>query len=190
MAHVRSGRKAYSPVFSSFAPSAPELMIFFVLRHVRASHRLHRFMPTNGSTKRRNSVKACHTSCRLRYSNETSRLTWLVGGARRMRSTRSSSVRYLPCKRNTRNEANAADACIVDSVEVSHDSRFTLGLGPSHPSSCSSSQSSHLAHRYLPPTVTNPYMDFCSLLGATSAGPSRRASVYLRFCNAAPYVAS
>ena len=191
MAQVRSGRKAYSPFFSSLPASPPPvLMIFLVLRQARASHRLQRLMPTSGSTNSRNSVKACHTSCRLRYSNDTSRLTWLVGGARRMRSTRSRSVRYLPCSRNARNDAKAAAACAVDSADVHRDSRRTVGLGPSNPPSCSSSQPSHLVQRYRPTTVTSPYSDFCHLVGGASTGPSRRASVYLRFCSAAPYVAS
>ena len=80
----------------------------FARLQTRESKRLQREMPTSGSTKRRNSVNACHTSWRLRYSNDTSLLTWLVGGASRSRRIRSSKVRYLPFTRNTRKEAKAA----------------------------------------------------------------------------------
>src|SRR5512140_3821646 len=129
MAHVRSGRNEYSPFFSPEPASSLVLVICLVFLHHRVSHRRHRLMPTSGSTNSKNSVNACQTSCRFRYSNDTSRLTWLVGGASRIRSTRSSSVRYRPWSRKTTNEASAAPACMVDAADVHRDNRCTPGLG-------------------------------------------------------------
>ena len=67
-------------------------------------------------------MKACHTNCRFRYSNDTSRLTWLVGGVRRSRRRRSSKVRYLPLTRKTRKEVKAAMEWIVAAVLVARES--------------------------------------------------------------------
>ena len=100
-----------------------------VRRHARASHRRQRLTPTSGRRKRRNSVKACHTSWRLRYSKLTSRLTWLEGGARRRRKMRSRRVRYRPLYRKTKKEAKAAIEWVVDTMEDIRESDWTLVLG-------------------------------------------------------------
>ena len=97
--------------------------------HARTSQRRQRRMPTKGSTKRRNSVKACQTSCRLRYSKETSLRIWLAPDISRRRKSRSTRVRYRPCMRKTRKEASAAVECAVDAMSVSFESNLVLGDG-------------------------------------------------------------
>ena len=130
MPHVRSGRKASSPwELTSFSSPVLPLSMVFVLRQARESHLLHRLMPTRGRRKRRNSVKACQTSWRLRYSKLTSRLTWLLGGARRIRRIRSSKVLYRPLTKKTRNEAKAAIEWLVATIDDTRESNRKFALG-------------------------------------------------------------
>lgn len=58
-------------------------------------------------------MKACQTSCRFRYSKDTSRLTCVDGGDKRMRRIRSVRVRYRPLTRKTRKERKEAAVCTV-----------------------------------------------------------------------------
>src|SRR5580692_5660099 len=108
MAQVLSGRNENSPDFVSSSSEPPLCMIDFVFLQARDSHLRHLLIPTSGRTKSRNSVNACHTSCRFRYSKDTSRLTWLVGGASRNLNILSSKVRYRPFTRNTKKDTSAA----------------------------------------------------------------------------------
>src|SRR2546423_688973 len=125
MAQVRSGRNARGPdlsIATSYSSSTLEVKAILVLCQARLSQRRQRLMPTRGRRKRRNSVNACQTSWRLRYSNDTSRLTWLVGEVRRSLRSRSVRVRYRPLTRNTRNDAKAAMECVVEAQDVRRES--------------------------------------------------------------------
>lgn len=181
MAHVLSGRKESSPDFVSSSSALPLCMIDFVFLQARDNHLRHLLIPTRGSTKSRNSVNACHTSCLFRYSNDTSRLTWLVGGASRSRNILSSKVRYRPFTRKTKKDTSAAAEWIFEIAEESLVSFRTVGLGSSYPLSLLTNQSSHRFHAYCPPTVKIPYKVFCDFDGETKIGPFFLASVNFKF---------
>lgn len=130
MAHVLSGRNANSPRFSSGSLSSLlDLSVDLVFRHALDNHLRHLLIPTRGSKKSRNSVNACHTSCRFRYSNETSRLAWADGGVKRIRRIRSIRVRYRPFTKNTRKERKAATECVVETRSVMRPRNWTLREG-------------------------------------------------------------
>ena len=130
MAQVRSGRKASSPFeAASSSPPVSYLTKAFVLRQARDSHLFHRLMPTSGRRKRRNSVKACQTSWRLRYSKLTSLLTRVLGGVSLRRRIRSRRVLYRPLTRKTRNDAKATIEWVVEAMEDIRESSRTFALG-------------------------------------------------------------
>ena len=96
-------------------------------RKERDRIRRQREMPTSGRRNSRNSVNACHTSWRFKYSKLTSRLIELLAGVRRRRSSRSVSVRYRPLIKKTRKEASDATSCAELSRSVILASVLTRG---------------------------------------------------------------
>lgn len=76
-------------------------------------------------------MNACHTSWRLRYSNETSREVWLDAGTRRNLRMRSRRVLYLPLYRKVRKLASAVTPWMVLKASVSLERRRIKELGSS-----------------------------------------------------------
>ncbi|KAI6945467.1 hypothetical protein KC341_g49 [Hortaea werneckii] len=71
--------------FRAKRPIHPFRCLRLRLSRALAIHRRHLLMPTSGNRNKRNSVKACQTSCRFRYSNDTSLFVWFELGTSRSR---------------------------------------------------------------------------------------------------------